>query len=184
MPAREAQRIQAYAGAANLMTTILGIYFALFISLPVTVKVYELVTGDKRSKNAPVEAVQEENVVADAVPKAAEKQSFGDMMRDTIIILVLTGIFCTVGNCVGFGGTLADSAISSIVFVVLSLIGVLLAHSPSSCRFPDSPAKPGLPRRRASSAYWLRRRRSWPMPACRWARIFRPLSACPGVSFP
>ena len=132
----EAQRIQAYAGAANLMTTILGIYFALFISLPVTVKVYELVTGDKRSKNAPVEAVQEENVVADAVPKAAEKQSFGDMMRDTIIILVLTGIFCTVGNCVGFGGTLADSAISSIVFVVLSLIGVLLAHVPGLNKLP------------------------------------------------
>ena len=30
------------------MTSILGIYFALFVSLPVTVKVYEFFTGDKR----------------------------------------------------------------------------------------------------------------------------------------
>jgi len=34
------EQIVAYAGAANLMTGILGIYFALFISLPVTVKCY------------------------------------------------------------------------------------------------------------------------------------------------
>ncbi|HIU83991.1 MAG TPA: DUF3100 domain-containing protein [Candidatus Aphodousia gallistercoris] len=43
----EAQLVQAYAAAANLMTSILGIYFALFISLPVTIKIYEFVTGDK-----------------------------------------------------------------------------------------------------------------------------------------
>ena len=35
-----AETVQAYAAAANLLTTVLGIYFALFISLPVTVKVY------------------------------------------------------------------------------------------------------------------------------------------------
>lgn len=43
-----AETVGAYAAAANLMTSVLGIYFALFISLPVTVKIYELVTGDKR----------------------------------------------------------------------------------------------------------------------------------------
>ena len=44
-----AETVGAYAAAANLMTSVLGIYFALFISLPVTVKIYELVTGDKRA---------------------------------------------------------------------------------------------------------------------------------------
>ena len=44
-----AETVGAYAAAANLMTSVLGIYFALFISLPVTVKIYELVTGDKRT---------------------------------------------------------------------------------------------------------------------------------------
>lgn len=42
-----AETVQAYAAAANLMTSILGIYFALFVSLPVTIKVYEFFTGDK-----------------------------------------------------------------------------------------------------------------------------------------
>lgn len=46
-----AELIRAYAGAANLMTTILGIYFALFVSLPVMIKLYDLVMG-KREKKA------------------------------------------------------------------------------------------------------------------------------------
>lgn len=44
----QAQVIQGFAGAANLMTTILGIYFALFVSLPVMVWLYEKITGDRR----------------------------------------------------------------------------------------------------------------------------------------
>ncbi|MCI5992189.1 MAG: hypothetical protein MRZ07_06005 [Sutterella sp.] len=34
------------------MTTILGIYFALFVSLPVMVWVYEKITGDRREPAA------------------------------------------------------------------------------------------------------------------------------------
>ena len=52
----EAQLVQAYAAAANLMTSILGIYFALFVSLPVTIKLYEFFTGDKRVE-APKESI-------------------------------------------------------------------------------------------------------------------------------
>ncbi len=131
----EAQRIQAYAGAANLMTTILGIYFALFISLPVTVKVYEMVTGDKRSIHV-AETVQEENAVADSVPKAAEKQPFGEMMRDAVIILLIGGIFGALGNCIGFDGTVGESVFSSIIFIVLSIIGIVLAHIPGLNKLP------------------------------------------------
>ena len=39
--------MRAYAAAANLLTSVLGVYFALFVSLPVTIKVYEFFTKDK-----------------------------------------------------------------------------------------------------------------------------------------
>lgn len=48
-----AETVGAYAAAANLMTSVLGIYFALFISLPVTVKIYELVTGRQARRLTP-----------------------------------------------------------------------------------------------------------------------------------
>lgn len=36
-----AETVKAYAAAANLLTSVVGVYFALFISLPVTIRVYE-----------------------------------------------------------------------------------------------------------------------------------------------
>lgn len=38
----QANEILLYAGASNLLTTIIGIYFALFVSLPLTEKLYSL----------------------------------------------------------------------------------------------------------------------------------------------
>lgn len=46
----EAELISAYAAAANLMTSVLGIYFALFVSLPVTIKIYEFVMERRQKK--------------------------------------------------------------------------------------------------------------------------------------
>lgn len=39
-----ANDILMYAGASNLLTTIIGIYFCLFVSLPVTEKLYKVLT--------------------------------------------------------------------------------------------------------------------------------------------
>lgn len=39
-----AQEIGAYAAASNLITTVIGVYFALFVSLPVANKVYSWMT--------------------------------------------------------------------------------------------------------------------------------------------
>lgn len=40
----KANEILMYAGASNLLTTIIGIYFSLFISLPVTEKLYGILS--------------------------------------------------------------------------------------------------------------------------------------------
>ena len=48
----EAELVSAYAAAANLMTSVLGIYFALFVSLPVTIKIYEFFMERRGRKNA------------------------------------------------------------------------------------------------------------------------------------
>ena len=48
----EAELVSAYAAAANLMTSVLGIYFALFVSLPVTIKIYEFFMERRNRKNA------------------------------------------------------------------------------------------------------------------------------------
>ena len=47
-----AETVQAYAAAANLLTSVLGIYFALFVSLPVTIKVYDWLDRFRSKKKA------------------------------------------------------------------------------------------------------------------------------------
>ena len=58
----DAETVRAYAAAANLLTSIVGIYFAMFISLPVTVKVYELVDRirSRRSGGAELESASKQ----------------------------------------------------------------------------------------------------------------------------
>lgn len=51
------QQIRAYAGAANLMSTILGIYVSLFLSLPLAIKMYELLNKLRGNKAAVKETI-------------------------------------------------------------------------------------------------------------------------------
>ena len=51
------QQIRAYAGAANLMSTILGIYVSLFLSLPLAVKLYNLLSKFKGNKATAEETI-------------------------------------------------------------------------------------------------------------------------------
>lgn len=54
------QQITALAGAANLLTTVLGVYFGLFISLPVMEKAYNFFTGRTREQDLAEEAANHE----------------------------------------------------------------------------------------------------------------------------
>lgn len=51
-----ADQITALAGAANLLTTVLGVYFSIFISLPVMEKLYNLCTGRTREEDLALDA--------------------------------------------------------------------------------------------------------------------------------
>lgn len=54
-----AETVKAYAAAANLLTSVVGVYFALFVSLPVTIRVYEwadrLIHGRRAAEKAGAE---------------------------------------------------------------------------------------------------------------------------------
>ena len=58
-PAYE-QQIMALAGAANLLTTVLGVYFGLFISLPIMEKSYNFFTGRTREQDLAEEVAHHE----------------------------------------------------------------------------------------------------------------------------
>ena len=50
----------ALPGAANLLTTVLGVYFGLFVSLPVMEKTYNFFTGRTREQDLAEEVAHHE----------------------------------------------------------------------------------------------------------------------------
>lgn len=50
-----AQQVTALAGAANLLTTVLGVYFSIFVSLPVMERLYTFCTGRTREEDLAME---------------------------------------------------------------------------------------------------------------------------------
>ncbi|MBC3536729.1 DUF3100 domain-containing protein [Megasphaera hominis] len=134
----ETEKITAFAGAANLMTSVIGIYFSLFISLPVTIKVYEWVTGRKRHEEVAAGEVQE-NAVADTIAKeeeeakeVREKSSLGD----DLFILCLTGVLTLIGNFVGFKVNPADDFIGCLMIIAICFAGILIARIPGLKKLP------------------------------------------------
>lgn len=117
----EVQKITAFAGAANLMTSVIGIYFSLFISLPVTIKVYEFVTGRKRK---------------DEVTEEQEAKK-GSTLSDDLLILCITGFLTLVANFVGFKVNPLDDWLGIVVIIAICLVGILIAHVPVLNKLPN-----------------------------------------------
>ena len=136
----EAQKIQAYAAAANLMTSVLGIYFALFVSLPVTVKVYEFVTGDRRKKEEEAVLKTQEAQTTGAPDMLVEEEKkegpAKETLSDCLFILVLTGVLGLVSNLVGYKGNPIADFTGSALLVIIAFAGILIAHVPGLKKLP------------------------------------------------
>ena len=118
----EVQKITAFAGAANLMTSVIGIYFSLFISLPVTIKVYELVTGRKRK---------------DEVTEEEQEAKKGSTLSDDLLILFITGVLTLVANFVGFKVNPLDDWLGILIIIAICFVGILIAHVPVLNKLPN-----------------------------------------------
>jgi len=101
-----AHQVAALAAAANLLTTVVGVYFTLFISLPTTIFLYgklEPVLG-RFSRSKSDDAVVDASVSED-VPAHNAKMGFGDRLT----AYVICGLFALVGNRLGYNVPFMDA---------------------------------------------------------------------------
>lgn len=114
-----ARHVAALAAAANLLTTVVGVYFTLFISLPTTIWLYgklEPVLGRfSRSKEESPAAVAA--VTAQDAPAHNAPLSFGDRLT----AYVACGLFALVGNRLGYNVPFMD-ALPGMAFIILLVV--------------------------------------------------------------
>lgn len=118
-----AHQVAALAAAANLLTTVVGVYFTLFISLPTTIFLYgklEPVLG-RFSRGKSGEAVVDESVSED-VPAHSAKMGFGDRLT----AYVVCGLFALVGNSLGYKVPFLDALPGMGIIILLVVVTDLI----------------------------------------------------------
>lgn len=118
-----AHQVAALAAAANLLTTVVGVYFTLFISLPTTIFLYgklEPVLG-RFSRGKADEAVVD-NSVSEDVPAHNSKLGFGDRLT----AYVICGLFALVGNRLGYNVPFMDALPGMGIIILLVVLTDLI----------------------------------------------------------
>jgi hypothetical protein len=114
-----AHQVAALAAAANLLTTVVGVYFTLFISLPTTIFLYgklEPVLG--RFSRGKAETVAADDEVTQDAPAHGVKMGFGDRLT----AYVICGLFALVGNRLGYNVPFADALPGMGIIILLVVI--------------------------------------------------------------
>ncbi len=117
-----AHQVAALAAAANLLTTVVGVYFTLFISLPTTIFLYgklEPVLG--RFSRAKAETAADTPAATEA-PSHAVKMGFGDRLT----AYAVCGLFALVGNQFGYKVPILDALPGMLIIILLVVIADLL----------------------------------------------------------
>ena len=119
-----ARQVAALAAAANLLTTVVGVYFTLFISLPTAVWLYEKlepVLGRVACVKGGPAAVESD--LSQATPALPETMGFGDRL----LVYSVCGLFALVGNRLGYNVPFTEAlpGVGIIVLLVVLADGLL-----------------------------------------------------------
>jgi len=115
-----AKEVMTFAAASNLITTTIGTYFTLFISLPLAVwgyRVLEPILGRKSVSSTPVEEPQVSQTNEHSTALGPVGTSFA---------LVLSGLLALLGDWIARGSSPLESLSGLLIMLGAVLVGVLL----------------------------------------------------------
>jgi len=119
-----ARQVAALAAAANLLTTVVGVYFTLFISLPTAIWMYgklEPVLG-RFGRHKPIE--QRAADAAEPVVEVTHNTPMG--FADRLTAYVACGLFALVGNYLGYKVPVLEALPGMAFIIALVIIADLL----------------------------------------------------------
>ena len=136
------EELQAVAAMSNLITAATGIYFSMFITIPVCKWMYKIFNGEERYKRKlekkaakmgkPVE-VEEFDTAPEEKKAEAVKPSLKEVWIERAEVLAFSGIFAIIGNWIfttrrAVGDTVSplESAYALLVMLVPIILGCIL----------------------------------------------------------
>ncbi|MES2936831.1 MAG: DUF3100 domain-containing protein [Pseudomonadota bacterium] len=112
-----ARDVAAFAAASNLITTTIGTWFTLFLSLPFTLwayKVLEPILGRTTAASVQPEAEQDAAAVEHAAP--------GLKIGAIAAVWIAVGVFALAGNWINYKASPADGAVLGGMAIILGVV--------------------------------------------------------------
>ena len=145
-----ATQLEAFAGCSNVLSTAFGIYMFIFISLPLTEKLYSWL-APFFSKNHAIEFDEDFIQGGDD-----ENNPFGlkmENIRKIVVVFLVFSVIVAIGNVFSGHAPFVDSFIGMLVIVAIAFIGLCIGeiipvHIPSIiiiCLIGMILAIPGVP---------------------------------------
>ena len=120
-----ATQLEAFAGCSNVLSTAFGIYMFIFISLPLTEKLYSWL-APFLGKNHAIEF--DDDFISD---EDGENNPFGlkmDNLRKIFVVFFVFSVIVAIGNVLGNHATFVDSLIGMLVIVGIAFIGMCIGE--------------------------------------------------------
>lgn len=112
-----AKDVAAFAAASNLITTTIGTYFTLFLSLPFTIwayKVLEPILGRKSPVSATPGASSEGNDAHQEIPSLS--------VPAQVVVWILVGVFALFGNWINYKVAATDPAAIAGMAIIVGVV--------------------------------------------------------------
>ena len=119
-----ATQLEAFAGCSNVLSSAFGIYMFIFISLPLTEKLYSWLSP-VLGKNHAIEF--DENLIQED----SANNPFGlkmDNIRKILAVFLVFSVIVAIGNVLGNHAPFADSLIGMLVIVAVTFIGLCISE--------------------------------------------------------
>ncbi|MDY3974854.1 MAG: DUF3100 domain-containing protein [Veillonella caviae] len=150
------KEIMSIAGAANLLTSVVGVYFSLFVSLPLMEKLYTFCArkfrhtshemgGSKNNTTTAETANAATNTAHNAVyePNTSEPTkapqpalSFSQKCIKFFVIAFIAAIITAIGNILDGKHLFSDSLQGCLILAGISFLGAVISYLPSFKKLP------------------------------------------------
>ena len=118
-------QLEAFAGCSNVLSSAFGIYMFIFLSLPITEKLYSWlspVLGRNHEIEFDDDTIQDEDNT---------HNPFGlkmDNLQKILVVFLVFSVIVAIGNVLGNHATFVDSLIGMFVIVAITFIGLCIGE--------------------------------------------------------
>lgn len=118
-------QLEAFAGCSNVLSSAFGIYMFIFLSLPITEKLYSWLSP-VLGRNHEIEF--DDDTIQD---KDSAHNPFGlkmDNLQKILVVFLVFSVIVAIGNVLGNHATFVDSLIGMFVIVAITFIGLCVGE--------------------------------------------------------